>query len=379
MMISRWRRVRVKYVLLAILGLLVLDYFGTFTHIFEKDFYTEFHYPLDGDVPHYVYQVRHGHVADTPPLNTFNYTFLYNPKQKCKEDGFDLKPQVVFLVKSAMNHFKRRNAIRSSWGHERRFSDVLIRTVFLLGVASSEESASVQNLVDIEAANFEDIVQANFIDTYFNNTMKTMSGFRWAVENCHSAKYYMFVDDDYFVSTKNVLRFLKDPTNYPEYIQEADEIISQLARKLTENKSAVNFTDSMQIREIERVLEKQSPHGHHSVDSRMNMAVIQERYSELKMGKVAKEGEEDELKENEINSINNRKLLSKELPLNVKLFSGFVINSSPHRHKSSKWHITLDEYPYHMWPTYISAGSYVLSREALIQLFYTSWFTKMFR
>lgn len=381
-MISRWRRLRVKHVLAVILLLFVLDFFGAFTHLFEEDFNKDFHYPLEGDIPHYVHQVRHGQVSDVRPLNTYNFTLHYNPKQKCKDREFDLKPQILFLVKSALHHFKRRNAIRSSWGHERRFSDVVIRTVFLLGVGSGDESSkSQQDLVDIEANNFEDIVQSNFIDTYYNNTLKTMSGIRWAVEYCSSARFYMFVDDDYFVSTKNVLRYVKNPIHYPDYIEEADEIIRQLARKLTENKNATEFTESMQIKEIEDVLEKQSANGHHSVDSRKFMNVIQSRYEMLKSGnsnKLPSTGDRT-LDRNSIDNSSQRKLLAKELSLDVKLFSGFVINSSPHRHKTSKWHISLDEYPYHMWPTYISAGSYVMSREALIHMYYTSWFTKTFR
>lgn len=384
-MISRWKRLRVKHVIAIILFLFLLDFFGAFTHFFEEDFYESFQYPLEGDIPHYVHQVRHGQVPDVKPVNTYNYSLVYNPRLKCKDRDFDLKPQILFLVKSALKHFKRRNAIRSSWGHERRFSDVIIRTVFLLGVgdSSDDDDSSSQTLVDIEANNFEDIVQSNFHDTYYNNTLKTMSGIRWAVEYCPTARFYMFVDDDYFVSTKNVLRYVKNPVHYPEYIEEADEIIRQLARKLTENKNSTEFTESMQIKEIETVLEtQQSANGHHSVNSRKYMAIIQSKYEALKTGNRSKEAAGGGSDPNSLDIDNNnsqRKLLAKELSLDVKLFSGFVINSSPHRHKTSKWHISLDEYPYHMWPTYVSAGSYVLSREALIQMYYTSWFTKVFR
>lgn len=371
-------RIRVKHVMFVVLFLFVLDYFGAFTHYFEQDFHKNFKYPLEGNIPHYVHQVRQGLRSDVSPVNTHNFSLVYNPKQKCRDhQDHDLKPKVLFLVKSALNHFKRRNAIRSSWGHERRFSDVVIRTVFLLGVGPSDdaEAVQVQSLIDIEANNFEDIVQANFIDAYFNNTLKTMSGIRWAVEHCPYARFYMFVDDDYFVSTKNVLRFVRNPLHYPDYIDEADEMIRQLARRLTESNTP-NITDSaLQIREIESILERQSATGHHSVDSRRYMAVIQSKYEQLKTvlnNEKRTDREED-------TSLLQRKLLTKELPLDVKLFSGFVINSSPHRHKTSKWHISLEEYPYHVWPTYISAGSYLLSREALLELFYTSWFTKLFR
>jgi beta-1,3-galactosyltransferase / beta-1,3-N-acetylglucosaminyltransferase len=52
---------------------------------------------------------------------------------------------------------------------------------------------------------------------------------------------------------------------------------------------------------------------------------------------------------------------------------------APLRHQSSKWYVSLDEYPYHMWPPYITAGAYVVSRATLDTLFWGSLFTKHFR
>ena len=32
------------------------------------------------------------------------------------------------------------------------------------------------------------------------------------------SRFYMFVDDDYYVSTRNLLRFLRNPVNFPKYL-----------------------------------------------------------------------------------------------------------------------------------------------------------------
>jgi hypothetical protein len=32
------------------------------------------------------------------------------------------------------------------------------------------------------------------------------------------SRFYMFVDDDYYVSSRNLLRFLRNPINYPRYL-----------------------------------------------------------------------------------------------------------------------------------------------------------------
>jgi hypothetical protein len=42
----------------------------------------------------------------------------------------------------------------------------------------------LQAVVEQEFAQYKDLVQGNFIDSYFNNTWKTALGLRWAVEHC---------------------------------------------------------------------------------------------------------------------------------------------------------------------------------------------------
>jgi hypothetical protein len=34
----------------------------------------------------------------------------------------------------------------------------------------------------------------------------------------NQSRFYMFVDDDYYVSSRNLLRFLRNPINYPRYL-----------------------------------------------------------------------------------------------------------------------------------------------------------------
>lgn len=296
-----YTKIKVKYLVFLIILVITLNVFGVFTHLFEKNFYTEFHYPYDGDIRNSVQQLKYGEKSDIPPINSYNYNFSKNCSTKCKTEE---KIRIVILVKSSPNHFNRRIAIRSSWGYEHRFSDVEVRTLFLLGLIPDE---NLQNLVDSEHQRFNDIVQANFMDSYFNNTIKTMMGFKWAVNFCSNSKFYMFVDDDYYVSLKNVLRFLRNPSNYPKYLKEP-------------------------------------------IASLKNVLINRER-----------------------------RQIDFELPNDIHLYTGYVFVSSPHRHLISKWHVSLEEYPYHMWPPYVTAGAYILSREALLDMYFTSFYTKHFR
>ena len=44
-----------------------------------------------------------------------------------------------------------------------------------------------------------------------------------------------------------------------------------------------------------------------------------------------------------------------------------------------KIYVDLEEYSFDFWPPYVTAGAYVLSRAALVDMYFTSYFTKMFR
>lgn len=155
--------------------------------------------------------------------------------------------------------------------------------------------------------------------------------------NCPFAKFYLFVDDDYYVSVKNVLMFVRNPVNYPEYLEEAQEVMRKAARQLS---STHKFDNNK------------------SFDAVLNNGVPMSVFPKKRQ---------------------TRHILDYELTDDVRLFTGYVFSSSPHRHRSSKWYIPLSEYPWHLWPTYVTSGAYILSREALHDMYYSSFYTKHFR
>ena len=52
----------------------------------------------------------------------------------------------------------------------------------------------------------QDVVQAYFRDDTDNTTLKLLVGLRWSISNCKGARHILFVDDDHFVSTFNMIR-----------------------------------------------------------------------------------------------------------------------------------------------------------------------------
>ena len=324
------KNLKAKHWLIIILVSYILcDYFGLLLLLKQSSYDADFSYPYEGDVASLVAELKSGGKPKQKPVYEHDYFLYKSASDAClDEDGVRYEQlRVTFLVKSAVSHRDRRDVIRKTWGFQRRFSDVPMRTVFLLGHAPDD--VKLEAGVEAEAREHKDIVQGSFIDTYFNNTIKTSMGLRWAVEHCPKSRFYMFVDDDYYVSARNLLRFLRNPVNYPGYLQE--DVITFDEEKLKEQ------IKSRHLNQVEEEKEVDPIHLRHL-----------------------------------------SQLVDFDLPDDVRLFTGFVFpHSRPHRHKSSKWFVGLDEYPFDFWPPYVTAGAYVLSREALVDMYFTSYYTKV--
>ncbi|TGZ50913.1 Hexosyltransferase [Temnothorax longispinosus] len=275
-----------------------------------------------------------------------------------------------------------RTAIRNSWGIEKRFFDVPARTIFVVGTHPEDEE--VEAKLKLEAGIYKDIVQADFVDSYYNNTIKTMMSFKWLVKYCTNSKFYMFVDDDMYVSVKNVVTFVRNPANYPFHLMESRKVYSAHKREIKRsdlidyndvnfnNKNAtydptikMSFTQSFAIHESTNNDSQKNVYG--KQDRQINGSRKIEKERLLRLNATT------------LNRV-KRQFFDLELPDDIRLFAGFVfMRSAPHRHKFSKWYVTLKEYPYHLWPPYVTAGAYILSKEALLDLYYTSFYTKHFR
>ena len=81
-------------------------------------------------------------------------------------------------------------------------------------VAAAESSC--QESLNLESTEYQDIIQADFIDTYTNNTYKTMTSLRYSTEYCReTTSYVLLIDDDYALNIYNLeayIRFIDKPT-----------------------------------------------------------------------------------------------------------------------------------------------------------------------
>ncbi|KAI5182176.1 Beta-1,3-Galactosyltransferase 5 [Manis pentadactyla] len=119
--------------------------------------------------------------------------FLQLPDIDCRRDP----PFLVLLVTSTHEQTFARMAIRSTWGREKNMWGRHIRTFFLLGTTFNKD---LSRAVAQESQQHRDLIQKDFVDTYFNLTLKTMMGMEWVHRYCPQAAFVMKTDSDMFVN-----------------------------------------------------------------------------------------------------------------------------------------------------------------------------------
>lgn len=93
-------------------------------------------------------------------------------------------------------------------------SDISTRAKSNVEKPSFDCLTPVECNVTRESRQFNDIILADFVDNYYNNTLKTLSGIHWAVQNCRlgSVEYVLLSDDDMWLNPYNLLEYLENAT-----------------------------------------------------------------------------------------------------------------------------------------------------------------------
>lgn len=115
---------------------------------------------------------------------------------------------VVILVFTRANSFHRRQIIRQTWGSQvKKISSV--KMFFVIG-KTKNANVSFQNQVVNENNRFKDLIQFDFIDDYYNLTLKSLAMLRWSMTNCPLVKFVQKVDDDFVVNIENLKSFCNE-------------------------------------------------------------------------------------------------------------------------------------------------------------------------
>ncbi|KAH8233925.1 hypothetical protein KR032_003952 [Drosophila birchii] len=119
----------------------------------------------------------------------------------CPKGGEFIK--LMVLISSAMSHDAARMSIRQTWMHYGSRRDVGM--AFVLGRGTNE---TLNKALTQENFIYGDLIRGNFIDSYNNLTLKTISTLEWADLHCPKARYVLKTDDDMFINVPKLLAFL---------------------------------------------------------------------------------------------------------------------------------------------------------------------------
>ncbi|KAF7642931.1 hypothetical protein LDENG_00248150 [Lucifuga dentata] len=148
-----------------------------------------------------------------------NHLYLINHPQKCSDGGIgrggneNNEVLLLLFVKSSPDSFERRQAIRETWGNESYVWWELgasVRVVFAMGVHPDVwQRPRVQRALLQEDQEYGDLIQQDFLDTFHNLTSKLILQFHWSYRFCPQARFLMSADDDVFVHTPNLVKYLQ--------------------------------------------------------------------------------------------------------------------------------------------------------------------------
>ena len=140
--------------------------------------------------------------------NNFNFTSTLEPDDLCAdEDPIDL----LVLITTIPNAIVARQALRETWLQHSNDNTANIRHIFLFGAGWSEKE---QEIIKNESLEFGDILQEDYKDSYYNLSLKMMSGFKWAHRNCKHAYFTLRTADDNYINIPQIINWIR--TNGPK-------------------------------------------------------------------------------------------------------------------------------------------------------------------
>ncbi|XP_068445964.1 UDP-GlcNAc:betaGal beta-1,3-N-acetylglucosaminyltransferase 7 [Clinocottus analis] len=137
------------------------------------------------------------------------FPMILNHPEKCSGEVY-----LLTVIKSVATQHDRREVIRKTWGREQEVHGKKVKTLFLLGKPSSAaEAVHHQKLVEYEDYIYRDILQWDFLDSFFNLTLKETHFLKWFHTYCPAVRFVFKGDDDVFVSVENIFEYLESTSD----------------------------------------------------------------------------------------------------------------------------------------------------------------------
>jgi len=165
------------------------------------------------DYPDHGKALPNGRLAIVPAEEVSDETiWIINEPDACK----DKAPTMILGVAAAVYAFERREIIRQTWGTYANTEDV--KLLFFVG---DNGDANVNEHLIKEAKENQDIIQENYVESYWNLTRKTVGQLKWTKEYCPGAKILAHLDDDVFIDVPKVIKALtvdQSFTSKPDWV-----------------------------------------------------------------------------------------------------------------------------------------------------------------
>ncbi|XP_008301459.1 UDP-GlcNAc:betaGal beta-1,3-N-acetylglucosaminyltransferase 3-like [Stegastes partitus] len=145
---------------------------------------------------------------------------------------------LLLVIKSSPVNYDRREVLRKTWAKERLQNGVWIRRLFIAGTRGDGfEKMRLNKLLEFEQHEYNDILQWDFDDTFYNLTLKQVLFLEWMDRNCPHVRFLMNGDDDVLAHTDNMVSYLKS-------LKDNDGSKHLFTGFLIENRTPYRFPDS---------------------------------------------------------------------------------------------------------------------------------------
>ncbi|TKS85880.1 N-acetyllactosaminide beta-1,3-N-acetylglucosaminyltransferase 3 [Collichthys lucidus] len=140
-----------------------------------------------------------------------HFPLLLDLPDKCGGADESAEVFLLLIIKSIPENYDRREVLRKTWAEERLHKGVWIRRIFISGTTNSGfEKDRMNKLLELEQREYNDILQWDFRDTFYNLTLKQVLFLEWMERNCPNVRFLFNGDDDVFANTDNMVEYLQD-------------------------------------------------------------------------------------------------------------------------------------------------------------------------
>lgn len=272
--------------------------------------------------------------------------------------------EALILIHSAPKNYEKRQLIRETWGsigHHTTTSP--LRVLFLLGAVDSQQ---LQEELTAENTLYKDIIQGSFVDDYRNMTYKHIMAFKWFLYNCAQSQILIKVDDDVYVNTPQLIKYLK------EQQQEQQEHKEQLQQYQINNNINPTITNSTRTTTTATMETPNSNNITNTITKTPTTTSATNKNSIFQTLNIFAKSLTPTSSSSSLPSTNqslfNASLDLFQHPSNL-LFCQKIIGSLVKRSYRSKWRVSFKEYSERYYPPYCPGYAIIYSPDIIFRLY----------